>query len=444
MFDGLKNVMQQLGCGGDPAIDDVHTYDYILNYTLLDRVYREGGLAANIVDMPVDDALRNWREFNSKDSSLIRAVEKDLLVQQQFGKLVKYSRLYGGAALLMITGQPLDEPLNIDAVGKGDLKNLIVFDKNEVFATDINFTNPLSSNYLRPDFFNLYQRDYKIHHSHFVIKHGIELPRRLMQSNNYWGDSVVRRVLENINNTLASRKGVAGLLRKANQDVITRQGLNDELRSAQDKSVIERYRLFKQMMSNLNLAVLDGTEDFSRHTINFSGIAQVMDELKTWIAADTRIPITKLFGTSAKGMNATGEGDEKNYFADIKADQDGDLRLAIEQLDRVMIRSALGYFPDDLEFEWNPLYQSDETEIAQQRLANSQSDSTYLEEKIIKRSHVMMRLQAKGEYKITDEEIEKQKEIENQEAELEESGEFDFETEEDEESSRVDQEVEED
>jgi hypothetical protein len=45
------------------------------------------------------------------------------------------------------------------------------------------------------------------------------------------------------------------------------------------------------------------------------------------------IPVTRLLGTSAKGLNATGEGDNDNYDEMVSARQETDLRPNLERLD---------------------------------------------------------------------------------------------------------------
>ena len=81
------------------------------------------------------------------------------------------------------------------------------------------------------------------------------------------------------------------------------------------------------------------------------------------------------------------------------------MRLDLEMLDKVLIRSALGTYPDNIEFEWNPLYQKSSVEEAQEDLADAQADAINIENRIIRPSHAMTRAQAKGRYAITDEQI---------------------------------------
>jgi hypothetical protein len=80
-------------------------------------------------------------------------------------------------------------------------------------------------------------------------------------------------------------------------------------------------------------------------------------------AAD--IPVTRLIGRSASGMNATGEGDLRNHYDNIKAMQVLELGPALAALDEVLIRSTFGEMPEDFWYSWNPLWQPSVRELAE-------------------------------------------------------------------------------
>ncbi|MNI78919.1 hypothetical protein D3C73_1353400 [compost metagenome] len=88
------------------------------------------------------------------------------------------------------------------------------------------------------------------------------------------------------------------------------------------------------------------------------------------------------------------------------------MRLDLERLDQVLIRSALGNYPEGIEFEWNPLSLPSGNEQAQEDLADAQADAMNIESGVIRPSHAMRRAQGKGTYAITDEQIAAQEQLE--------------------------------
>jgi hypothetical protein len=115
--------------------------------------------------------------------------------------------------------------------------------------------------------------------------------------------------------------------------------------------------------------------------------------------------MTRLFGVQSKGLGDSGKGDLTNYYNAIRSKQESDYRQFLEAIDKVLIPSALGSMPDDCEFDWNPLSQPSDAELAQQQLAFAQSDDIRLQQGVVKRSQLMRKLSEQGVYVISEEDI---------------------------------------
>lgn len=417
VHDNLQNVVSGLGTASDKRNHNTFQIGSgMFNLAELEAAYMESWIARQIVQIPVDDALREWRDWNCEEAADIRAEEQRLRVSYNY-KLARYwARLYGGAGILMITDQPLEEPLDVKKVQRGGLKRLVVLDRWELAPQVINYTDPISPDYLEPAWFAIRGGAAQIHSSHIVRVDGEELPRRLRALNESWGDSRLRLVLEDLKDILATKGGIASLVQEANVDVVTRNGLSNELATDQDAAITKRYALGKQMQSFVNMLLLDGEETYERKGAEFSGLGDIMDRFMTWMAGAADIPATRLFGQAPQGENATGEGDLTNYYDSCSSMQEAQFRPDLEKLDEVMVRSAVGEMPDDCEWSWRPLYQESGTELAQQNLADAQSEDIRLNQGTIQRSHVMQRLKSEGRYAIEDDEIEQVKREEEAEA----------------------------
>ena len=111
-------------------------------------------------------------------------------------------------------------------------------------------------------------------------------------------------------------------------------------------------------------------------------------------------------------MNATGEGDDKNYNNSIRAQQTSYLHEPMRVLDEVLVRSALGSFPENYDYVWNPLALPNDLEHAQAEKLRADKHSLYLAEGIVQKSQVMRELQANEEYQYDDDELEELEELE--------------------------------
>jgi phage-related protein (TIGR01555 family) len=401
-FDGLVNVASGLGTAKSKRSYNQWNYDYT-DWASLDAMYQSNWIARAIVDEWAADAVREWRSIKCKDAEAIEQLEKELCVKQHVQEAIGWARLYGGSGVVMITNQDLEKPMQLDKIKKGNLDKLLVFDRHDLTPSgDINTFDLLSDNYMRPEFYTISGGSQRIHHSHIAFFNGAKLPKRQARMNFGWGDSELRRCIDEINDMVSSKGGIAELMQEANIDVITREGLTDELSTDQDDSVIKRYELFSLMKSTINMALLDGGEKLDRQTLNLGGVAPILDTFMIWIAGAARMPMTKIFGTSASGMNATGEGDKKNYYDSVRSQQNGDLSLSMRQVDEVLVRSATGSFPIDYDYVWNPLEQLDGVQVAQAQLLTMQKHSLAVQSNFATRAQVMRNLQSNEEYQYED------------------------------------------
>lgn len=406
--DGLVNVVSGLGTSKSKRSYNTFRYSVMHDWQQLDAAYQTNWLARAIVDIPAEDMCREWRIIKSADADAIRIEEDRLMLPMMVQEAATWGALYGGGGILMLTGQDLTKPLNVNRIRKGDLQRLVVFDRYDMSAMQMNTYNVLAPNFLAPEFYTITGGGQQIHWSHFARFNGTRLPRRQMLQTQGWGDSELRKCLDDIMDMVASKDGIAELMQEANVDVIKREGLSDELASDQDDAIINRYTLFSQMKSVVQMALLDGDETFERKTLDLGGVAPVLETFMTWISGAANIPVTRLFGTSAKGLNATGEGDLKNYYNSIRSKQLVRLDPGLRYLDEVLVRSALGYWPDDYNYVWAPLAQPDEVQLATAAKIRMETDIGYLTEGIVRPSQIQRNLQSSEQYQFEDDDIDAQ------------------------------------
>ena len=405
-LDGLVNVVSGLGTAKAKRSHNQFSYSVLNDFASLDAAYQTSWLARQIVDVPAEDMTREWRTIKSDDADVIRAEEDRIGLPAMTSEATSWARLYGGAGILMLTDQPLDKPLRLDRLKKGSLQRLIVFDRFDMTPSDLNVSNILAANYLQPEFYTIVGGAQRVHWTHFARFNGAKLPRRQRTQTQGWGDSELRKCLEDVMDIVASKDGLAELMQEANVDIIKRDNLADELASDQDEAITARYALFSQMKSLVNLALLDGQETYDRKTLDLSGAAPVLELLMTWISGAADIPVTRLFGTSAKGLNATGEGDLQNYYNSLSSKRAIQIEPGLRQLDEVIVRSALGSFPEDFNYVWNPLQMLDEEAVARAAKTRAETDTIYLDMGAVRVSQIQRNLQAAELYQFSDEEIE--------------------------------------
>ena len=165
------------------------------------------------------------------------------------------------------------------------------------------------------------------------------------------------------------------------------------------------------MESNFGTRVINKGDAIHNTQYTFAGLADVYDRIMMDVAGAARTPVTKLFGRSPAGMNATGESDLINYYDYIDGLRETDFRAIIERLLPVLCLSAWGVIPDDLDIDFPPMQTPDAKEVAEITERKTNAVLAVYQNDLIDQSTALQELQSMSEEtgmfdKITDEAIE--------------------------------------
>ena len=164
------------------------------------------------------------------------------------------------------------------------------------------------------------------------------------------------------------------------------------------------------------MMLLDQEEDFTTKNNTFSGLDSLLDKFALFLSGACDIPATRLLGSSASGLNATGEGDLKNYYDTVRSLQKREYKPRLDYFDQIMAKS-LGINSDNLNYEFNSLFQMTPKEKADLEFQNAQRDQIYLTNNIIPESTVAKELKQNEVYSnIEDEFIAELEEYEDDDA----------------------------
>lgn len=362
--DGYVNLVSGLGTDRDKGAQGTYAQSALTSYDLL-TAYQASSLVRRAVDLPAEDACREWREWQAEavDISAIEAEEKRLGVQGKAMQARKWARLFGGAALLIGTGDTdPTQPLDPERVRKGGLKYMTVLMRDHLAAGEL-VRDPLSDRYGQPAYWTMNGQgnSVRLHPSRLVLFHGVPPMDALgMTVSDGWGGSVLSGMMEPLSRVDAVAGNTLSLVYEAKVDVVKIPGFMMNLQTRGDAystEVLRRMRLAAIAKGINGMLVMDTDEEYDQKTASFGGLPEVMDRFMQLASAATGIPMTLLFGMSPGGLNATGAGDTRNYYDRVKVEQTLQMQPAMSVLDECVIRSALGSRPADLHYTWRPLWQ---------------------------------------------------------------------------------------
>ena len=225
--DSFQNFAARLGLGAGSQNDQsTYGFDFLSRNRLkLEAMYRSSWLVGQVVDVVAEDMTRegiNLRGLdNPKDAEAIQQEMDRLEVWNELTNVIKWGRLYGGAiAVILIDGQDVSTPLDVNTVGKDQFKGLMVLDRWLVLPTLQDLVSDYGPDFGKPKYYDVIAdslglSNQKIHYSRVIRFDGVDLPYWQRITENLWGQSVVERLLDRLVAFDSTTTGVAQLVYKA-------------------------------------------------------------------------------------------------------------------------------------------------------------------------------------------------------------------------------------
>ncbi|MHB9004857.1 MAG: anti-CBASS protein Acb1 family protein, partial [Coriobacteriia bacterium] len=380
--DAFQNVLARMGWGMPSMLEAT---DYPLtrltkNYQLMNSLYRSHWIVRRIIDVIPEDMCKNWYQISSqmKPDAIerIQKLERRTSVRRKILKALKWGRLYGGAgAILMVDGHEnmLNQPLDLKSVMPSSYKGLLVVDRwsgitpGPDLVTDINDPEfGLPNSYQVTN--NANGMVFNIHHSRVLRFIGRDLPNWEEQAETYWGASEIEHVFDELKKRDNTSYNIANLVFRANLNVLTMEGMEEVLAIGNEQAQRDLYNTVQAqnwLLNNFSMYILGKNDKFDAKQYTFSGLSDVYECFMMDVAGAAEIPITKLFGRSPAGLNATGESDLQNYYDTIEEKQEAHLRSALDKLLPVMFVSEFGAMPDDFDYKFNSVRRASDEEQAE-------------------------------------------------------------------------------
>lgn len=316
-------------------------------------------------------------ELKPEETDRITKLEERTLIREKLLECLYWGRLYGGAGAIMIIDgheDKLEEPLKHDDIMPNSFCGLMVVDRwSGIYPSLELITDHRDPEMGMPKYYevkdNVSQKLIsKVHHSRVLRFIGKKLPFYEEVTEMGWGASIMEHVYEELVKRDSTSWNIASLVFQANLLVNTVDGM-DQLLAATDPEVQRNFYNIKsaqnQMRSNNGMMIIGKDETLSAINYTFAGLSDISETQMLDVSGAADIPMTRLFGRSPAGMNATGEADMQNYYDMVGQQQVTVLKPKLNKLLPVMFMSEFGYIPDDMGTKFNPIATPSEDKVAE-------------------------------------------------------------------------------
>jgi phage-related protein (TIGR01555 family) len=373
----------------DAALEGQHFLGYSVLSAMAQRPeYRR------IVETIATEMTRKWvRLINRKGDeqtqdridALTEAMER-LCVRDAFRKVAEGDGFFGRGHLYIAldgdqVGDELKSPIgnghdgaSKQKVRKGKLLRLQPVEAVWVYPQAYNSTNPLDADWYAPQLWQVQGKP--VHRSRLLTFVGREVPDLLKSAYAFGGLPMSQIARPYVENWLRTRQDVSDLISQFSVSGVKGMKLADMLASGAAENLVNRVDMFVNMRDNRGFMALDETEEFFNVSTPLGTLDKLQAQAQEQIASICGIPLVKLLGVTPSGLNASSDGEVRVFYDFIRAYQE---KLFGENLKRVIAfiqLSEFGNVDEDVGFEFEPLWQMDETEKADVALKRTQAIMT--------------------------------------------------------------------
>lgn len=385
-----------------------------LSFDALAELQKGDDLASRAVETPVKEALRpGWdiilpenkdgsKDEDGDENERVKDVTdkmKKLGVKQILKQAMCYERGMGGGAILLGANDQstdLTKPLNLQDVKTFNW--MTPLEPREIYPM-YGYADPRQPKYGQPEIYRMTSRAvlppyggqyaetvFDVHESRLIVFPGIRVSRYQSQSSQGgWGDSVLVRMWRVLRDFNLAWGSAGVLVSEFARGTYKWKDLLDTLSTAQGRAGAEaRLQFMEWAASTINATVIDANDDYKREAIPLAGLAELLNQFATRLAAAADQPLTVLFGTSPAGLNATGDSDIRLWYDRISTYREDTLLPPLERIiELCFLTTGDGQVPDKWSIRFRPLWQETAEERSKAMLTQAQADHTWYQDGVV-------------------------------------------------------------
>ena len=354
-----------------------------------------------------EELTRKWLKIVSTGSDeiegktdKIKAIEaefKRLNVQSVFRKAAEQDGFYGKSQIYIDTGdtdnpEELKMPLveSADKIKKNGIRGLRTIEPIWTYPNQYDAQDPLREDYYRP--VSWYVMGKEVHASRLMTLVSREVPDILKPAYAFGGISLSQMLKPYVDNWLRTRQSVADAV-SAFSIMVLSTDLTTVLNGGGGDMLFRRVDMFNRLRDNKGLMVTNkDTEAMTNVSMPLGSLDHLQAQTQEHMSSATGIPLIKAFGITPSGLNASSEGELKNFDDNMDAMANKLFNPHLTRTLNLVQLSLFGEIDPEITFRWEPRRSLDKSELATTRKTEAETDIAYINAGVIMPEEARTRL----------------------------------------------------
>ena len=251
-------------------------------------------------------------------------------------------------------------------------------------------SNPLRADFYKPTQWFVYGR--RVHASRFLTITGRPVSDMLKPAYAVGGLSLTQMMKPYVDNWLRARQAVSDMLNSYSVMVLGTD-MSSLMGGGGGADLFNRIDLFNQLRDNRGSMAIDkDNETLTNVAVPLSGLSELLAQAQEQLASVSRIPLSIYLQITPTGLNATSDGETRNFYADVHAYQEKNIRPGVQTILDCVQLSLFNEIDPNLKFDFLPLWELSETDKATVRKSDADVDTAYVNAGIVAAEEVRERL----------------------------------------------------
>lgn len=352
-------------------------------------------------DIWAEHAIRKWIKFTGGTGEQRKKIETEfgrLNVRDVFEEWLTHDQIFGRGQIFLDfddadkedeTAVPL--VLTSDKIGpKRPLRRLTTVEPMWSAPGTYATSNPLRADFYKPTQWFVFGR--KVHSSRMLTIASRAVSDMLKPAYAFGGQSLVQLMKPYVDNWLRTRQAVSDMINTYSV-MNLKTDMSATMAGGGGEDMFNRIDLFNQTRDNRGCMVTDkDNEELQNIAVPLSGLHELQAQTQEQLASVARIPLSIYLQITPTGLNATNDGETRNFYADVHSYQEKNIRPHLQRVFEIVQLSLFGAIDPELTFEFVALWEMSDKDKAEIRTADAQADVAYVTAGIVDPEEVRERL----------------------------------------------------